>query len=107
MKFLSNLHKKRISEGLCNSNTFKKSQQNKNVNGRNNPNWKLKVIYYCPACNKKMIVTKKKRAELIKKNRTCSKKCGAIIGANKRKGRKNPEASLYMQNFNPKFQPNV
>lgn len=105
MKLLSEYHKKRIKEGIYSSNKFKKAQQNKDVSGRKNPNWRLKVIYYCPICGKKMKVTKKKRKELVRKNRTCSRKCGAIIISNKMLGRKNPSATQYMKINNPMFNP--
>jgi len=100
MNKLSEYHKKQISIGLLESKKHKLGQRNKNVFGIKNPNWKSKISYNCPVCGIDKLVTKKQYIYLKKKNRACSRKCGNIIGASKRRGVKNKGASEYMKKNN-------
>jgi len=107
MKKLSENHKIKISEGLRKSKKHKASQRNKDVSGNKNPNWRKKITYYCPVCNKEMLVTKNNFRYLTKINRSCSRKCGSIIGKAKITGRKRPDVSNRMKRDNPMSNPDV
>ena len=107
MKKLSVIHKNNISKGLRRSEKHRMSQMDKNVYGENNPNWRPKVIYQCPVCNKKLLVTEKKFLYMKKKARTCSRQCGNIIGREKIRGKSRPDVSERMKRDNPMFNPSI
>jgi len=107
MKKLSKYHKSQISKGLRKSQRHKTSQANKDVVGKRNPNWKPKVIYICPVCSKEILVTEKNFVYLTKIGRTCSRKCGSVIVANKIRGKKRPDVSLRMKESNPMSNPEI
>lgn len=103
-KRLSSDHKKSIGTGVKNSLKHKESQKNKKCHGEDNPNWRPKIEYHCPVCDKVIMLTQAKFNEYTNGRRSCSRKCGydrKLLEGKTNKGIPNPEHSKRMRENNP------